>query len=235
MSPNTLPTAATTARNPFLAYSEAMTRRIIDGETLKFNKGDFLAGKDAVVVPTGTELVAVMDSLMVGWIKWRGGKPVDGRMGFVIDGFVPPRRRDLDDFESDLWEAGKDGDLRDPWQLTNTLVLIDPAAKAIYTFSTASRGGFDAIAKLCKTHAKAPAGTYPVIRLEVGSYQHQDRSIGKVKFPIFETGKKVASALDFDSVLAASRGETEALTAPTEAPEAIEHDAGEPIDDEIPF
>ena len=61
-----------------------------------------------------------------------------------------------------IYEAG---DLRNPWQFINTLVLIDLATKAIYTFSASSRGGLSAIAELCKTHAKkAPAGTYPVVR-----------------------------------------------------------------------
>ena len=183
---------STTSRTAFLAYSEAMTRRTIDGETLKFNKGDFLAGKLGVVVPIGTELVAVMNSLAIGYLKWKSSKPVDSRMGLLADGFPPPRRSELDEYSSDTWETGSDGDIRDPWQFTNTIVLIDPATKAIYTFSANSRGGLDAIGKLCRDHAKkSPAGTYPVIRLEVGSYQHRDKTIGRVKFPIFEVIKFV--------------------------------------------
>ena len=230
----TLQTNAT-MRNPFLAYAEAMAPRRLDGEMLKFVKGDYLVGKDGKPLPTGTQLVAIMNTLMIGWVKWQSDKPVDARMGYVADGFQPPRRRDLDDFESDKWEQDRDGDLRDPWQFTNSLVLIDPVSKAnIYTFTTTSRGGFGAIAELCKAHAKAPAGSYERISLEVGQYQHNDRSIGKVKFPIFKALEHVQAA-PYDEALVRSRGETEALTAPTEAPAAIGARPFAPIDDDIPF
>jgi hypothetical protein len=230
MSSTTLQTIPAT-RNPFLSYAEAMTRRTIDGEILKFVKGEYVAGKDGVVVPVGTEFVAVMDTLAIGYLKWKGGKPVDSHMGLIIDGFTPPRRSEVDEIESDTWEVDKSGDLKDPWQFTNTIVLIELAAKGIYTFGASTRGGLDAIGKLCREHAKkSPAGAYPIIGLDVGSYQHTDRSIGKVKFPIFEVGKKVAAAEDFDALLAASRGETEASTAPTEPPAAIEH-APPPIEE----
>ena len=194
-----------------------MTPHRLDGEALKFNKGDFLAGKDGVVVPIGTKLVAIMDSLAVGWIKWHGGKPVDYRMGLVVDGFTP-RRSELDEHSSDGWEVGTDGDLRDPWAFTNTLAMINPSTEAISTFNTNSRGGIGAVGELCKAHAKEQAkqqakgspGTYPLVRLEVGSYQHQDRSIGRVKFPIFNPVEFVP-AQSFDALLAASRGETAAI------------------------
>ena len=56
-----------------------------------------------------------------------------------------------------IYEAG---DLRDPWQFINTLVLIDLATKAIYTFSASSRGGLGAVAELSRrTPKKETAGT----------------------------------------------------------------------------
>ena len=231
---NTLQTTSTTARNPFLAYAESMTRNTVKGDLLKFTKGDYLAGKHAILVPIRTELVAIMSGLTIGWIKWRDNKPTgDYRMGLVVDNYVPPRRSELDDEEGDNWETDKSGDLKDPWQFTNMLPMIDLATKAIYTFSASSRGGLDAIGKLCKEHAKkTPAGRYPVIRLEVGSYQHPDKSIGRVKFPIFEVVKFV-KAEGCDSMLAESRGEGEALTAPRDAPAAIEHDAPISVEGEV--
>jgi hypothetical protein len=127
MTNTALQTSTTTARNPFLAYAAAMAPRRLDGKPLKFVKGDYIVGKDGDVLPLKTRLVAIMNSLMVGRVKWRGGKPVDARMGYVADGFQPPRRSDLDDYESDRWETDRDGDLVDPWQFTNQLVFIDPA------------------------------------------------------------------------------------------------------------
>lgn len=201
---NTLQTTST-ARNPFLAYAEAMTPRRLDGTLLRFIKGDF-ALKEGKALPIGTKLVAIMNTLTIGWVKWMGGKPVDYRMGLVIDGFTPPRRADLDDYEGDNWEKDGDGDPRDPWQFVNTVVFTEPATRAMYTFSAPSRGAIGAIGELCKAHAKAPAASYPLISLESGSYQHPDRTIGRVKFPIFRVLEFVAAA-PYDDTLTRSRGE----------------------------
>jgi len=116
------------------------------------------------------------------------------------------------------------GDRKDPWSFINTLVFISPLPEAsIYTYSTSSRGGFNAIGELCRQHAKAPDETYPLVKLETGSYQHKDRSIGRVKFPVLEIVKHVARG-PYDAELAAARGETRRVEA--EAPDGVT-----PIDD----
>jgi hypothetical protein len=226
------------SRANFLAYAAAITPHRLDGTRLKFNKGEFLSGKDGDVVPLGTKLVAVMPTLMIGWTKWRGGKPgPDHRMGYVFDGFKPPHRRDLDDFESDDWEVDKRGDRRDPWQFSSELAFINPATKAIFTFSTSSRGGLGALGELSNTYGKeAPAETYPLIELQAGSYQHDDRAIGRVRFPIFGATEFVA-AEPWDAVLALSHGES--VASPTEQPFGADVDTdygvGHDPDDNIPF
>ena len=153
-------------RNPYLEYSEAVARRRLDGEPLTFAKGDWPVGKGDATLAASTQLVAIMPTLTIGWIKWRGGKPVDGRMGLVVDGFKPPRRADLDDHESANWEEDAAGDLRDPWQSSNEIVFTTPDATRIFTFRTSSRGGFGALGELCKAHARAPAKSYPLVTLE---------------------------------------------------------------------
>lgn len=248
MTTTALQTSTTTARNPFAAYAEAMAPRRLDGRTMKFVKGDYLVGKDGAVLPPRTQLVAIMNSLMVGWVKWRGGKATgDSRMGYVADGFLPPRRSDLDDDQSDRWETDRDGDLVDPWQFTNQIVFIDPATKGIFTFSTSSRGGFNAIADLCKLHAMAPARSYAIVSLDVGSYQHADKTIGRVRFPVFAPVGRV-DATPYDEALARSRGENAsppALETPASAglpPSApLDFDDGyagpsrDEIDSDVPF
>ncbi len=244
MTTNALQTAPTN-RNPFAAYGETIATRRLDGKPLKFNKGDYIIGKDDGELAIGTKLVAVMLTLEIGWTKWQGNKPVDRRMGLVIDGFQPPRRRDLDDYASENWETDASGALRDPWQFSNTLVFAEPRTKMLYTFNAPSRGAIGAIGELCKAHGKVMAETYPLVSLEVGSYQHSDRAIGKVKFPIFRVVEHVA-AKPFDDALAASRGEMVAVESPPtaalsppplDAPpaEAYADALSRTIDDDIPF
>jgi hypothetical protein len=188
--------APNASRANFLAYAAAMTPHRLDGVRLKFNKGEFLAGSHDTIVPIGTKLVALMHTLRVGFTKWRQGKPAgDYRMGYVFEGFKPPRRSELDDFESDNWEVDKNGDRRDPWQFSNEVALVDPATKAIYTFASGSRGGLGALGELSNTYGKeAPAETYPLISLETGNYQHDDRAIGRVRFPKFDVHEFVPAA-----------------------------------------
>ncbi len=60
----------------------------ITGDLLKFAKGDFLAGQDNREIAIGTRLIANMDLLEVGWIKWEDSRPIDRRMGRFAEGFI---------------------------------------------------------------------------------------------------------------------------------------------------
>jgi hypothetical protein len=181
------------AGNLFAAYGDAAGGggRIV-GELLKFSKGDFLAGQDSRLIPQGSKLVAVMDTLEVGWQRWENQRPVSFRMGLLIEGFTPPSRQDLGDNDSSLWETDDDGEPRDPWQATNYLRFVDLNNKdrLEFTFTTSSKGGLGAVAKLCREYGRAVekegrAEQYPIVRLDVESYAHRDRSLGRIKFPSF--------------------------------------------------
>jgi hypothetical protein len=174
----------------FVGYGEAATARSITGTLLRFSKGDFLAGQDGVDVPIGSRFVAIMDSLLVGWIRWENNAVSDhSKMGSVVEGFQPERRSDLGDHDKDRWEVDNESQPRDPWQFSNYLILHDVESGEVYTFATASKGGLGAIGELCKVYGNAmrqKPDQYPVVKLDVGSYQHRDRSLGRIKFPIFE-------------------------------------------------
>ena len=118
---------ATAEANPFLSYGNAVSSRTIVGKLLKFSKGDFVAGMQDEEIAVGTQLVAVMPELLVGWTKWRDNRPADQVMGKISDGYVPPKRKDLGDLDETDWEIGDDGRRRDPWAYTNYLILIEPA------------------------------------------------------------------------------------------------------------
>jgi hypothetical protein len=103
-------------------------------------------------VPIGTKFIAVMPSLVAGFVGGADGKPVDREhMGKVIDGYVPPRVADLPLRDKSQWERDDRGELRDPYQLTNELTLIhNEKPDVVYTFTTSSRGGLKAIGEIAK-------------------------------------------------------------------------------------
>jgi hypothetical protein len=174
--------------NPFEAYGNATVNTRIVGQLLKFSKGDYLAGQDNTDIPLGTKLAAIMDQLMVGWIKWQDNKPVEHDMGLVASGHVPKKRAELDDNDADLWETDDEGEKRDPWQYSNYLIVVDQKEKTPFTFTTSSKGGINAIGELCKIYGKVMRerpDEYPIIELGVGSYLHPNKKYGRIKYPVF--------------------------------------------------
>ena len=145
---------ATNETNPFVEYGRAATARGgIEGTLLKFNKGDFIAGQEAEEVPLGTQLVALVDKLMTGWVYWQDGLPRDKHhMGLVAESYVPPRRSELGDLVKANWECNDRGEAQDPWQLTNYLPLRRIDNGELYTFATNSKGGLTAVGQLCKDY-----------------------------------------------------------------------------------
>jgi hypothetical protein len=180
---------STTGSNPWLEYGAAVGVNDITGDLLTFTKGDYLAGRDKRVVAIGTQLVANMDSLEIGFIKWQNNRPADRRMGRCADGYKPAKRAELGDNDKTLWETDDDGNPRDPWQFTNRLILADPEDGQLYTFATSSTGGLSAIGTLCSTYGqdmRQHPDEWPIVELGVGSYAHNNKSYGRIKFPIFE-------------------------------------------------
>jgi len=189
-------TALTTARY-FEKYGQAASGRRFVGDLLKFGKdGVYVAGQENREIPRGARMVAYMDSLRVGWVCWEDGRPVDDRMGLVAEGFVPPKRSDLDRTDQSQWEEFDGGEPRDPWQFSNDLVLFDPQNEQFYTFVTSSRGGLGALGELSKAYGQrlrqAP-GEWPIVSLEGDSYQHRIRSRGRIKFPILRVASWVVA------------------------------------------
>jgi hypothetical protein len=205
--------AANEQKNMFEAYGEAATPRAIEGTLLRFSKSDFLAGasSDAIEVALGTRFVAVMDSLNIGWLRGDNNAPCDPRMGLVVDGFQPTN--ELGDLDREMWERDSEGEPRDPWQFTNNLVLREIETGEVYTFATSSKGGLGAIGELCKVHGKhirQQPDDYPIVELDIGSYQHRDRSLGRIKYPIF----KVVGFINKDELTADKAPATEPPKSP---------------------
>lgn len=177
--------------NPFTAYGSSMSgSRSIIGKLLKFTKGDYTAGQENEEVAENTRLVANMDTFLIGWQKWLDDKPSGEEMGLLKDSYTPPRRDELGDTDQEKWGVGPDGNVRDPWQFTNRVILKKPGksknGEGLFTFITGSRGGIGAMTRLCQAYGeemRAHPDENPVVTLGVGSYVHSD--FGKIKFPIF--------------------------------------------------
>ena len=175
--------------NPFLAYGNEATQRNIVGELLKFSKGDWMSGQDNDDVAVGTQFVANMDEMLVGWIRWQDNKPTDHIMGKVSEGYQIMRRNELGDTDQSEWDVDDRGQPRDPWQLSNYLLMKGVSDGELYTFTTGSKGGRDALGDLCKEYGKVlvqHASEYPVVAIGVRFYDHPNKSYGRIKTPEFK-------------------------------------------------
>jgi hypothetical protein len=177
-------------RNAFESYGQQMSMTSITGTLIKFNKGDWVTGDDEDL-EEGTELVANMDALMVGWIKWIDQRPAEQIMGPVAEAYQPPRRSELGDTDQSQWEQDQDGRPRDPWQLSNYIVMKEPGQDAseanLYTFATSSKGGLGALGALCKVYGKemrTRPDDYPIVKLGSDHYNHA--TFGRTYVPVFD-------------------------------------------------
>ena len=177
-----------TTQNFFEKYGKAATATSIVGRLLKFNKfGEYRAGQEEEEIEYGTRLAAYMNSLCVGYQRWEDGRPAEQIMGPVSEGFVPPRRDTLGYLDKGKWDSFDDGDPRDPWQFTNTIVLVDLETGNKFTFTTSSKGGLSAMGRLSLTYGeqvRQKPGDAPVVELGGGSYKHPNKKYGEVRYPL---------------------------------------------------
>jgi hypothetical protein len=221
---------ATYAFDAFEAYANAVVPRTIIGTLLRFSKGDYVSGEESKEIPIGSVFTANVDELLAGWIKWSGGKPVEHVMVRVAEGLALPKREVLGDRDGSCWEADSAGVPRDPWQFTNYLPLLNEEG-GIFTFATSSRGGLTAIGDLTRRYARhRRAGhrdVHPMIALDVGSYQHQNREYGRIKYPVLTPMGWAPKEVFTDALAAAGLG--------AEPPASPEETQAEDMGDDIPF
>jgi hypothetical protein len=126
-------------------------------------------------------------------------------MGLLKDGHKPQARNTLGDTDEQYWETDNQGKPQDPWKETNYIVLKGVTDSELYTFSTASVGGRGAFKKLCDAYSagkRMHPGQFPIVALNVGSYDHPDKSRGRIKFPEFKIVDWVPVSV-FDDAVAA--------------------------------
>lgn len=236
-------------KNVYEQYAEQMSRQRIIGDLLKFSKGEWLAGRDGELIDEGAELVAGCDGLEIGWTKWQDFKPVEFRMGLLSQGFVPAKRNELPDQDPLMWPRDEtSGQPRDPWQASNTLVLMDAETKGLYTFAAASKGALGAVGRLMGIygkHIRQAPDMLPVVALMSDSYKHSNKAFGRIAFPVLKVTGWVPRA-PFDAALAGAiliDGEAEAEEGPPMKPTqdyvAVKGRRGRPPrrrdDEDVPF
>lgn len=163
------------------AANEA-AEQTIRGTLLKFADWRWTAGKEATPIPDGTKLVALATA--AGWVRWQDAKPVEYRMR--EPGRRLPEREELGYDDQGDWEAGPDGEPKDPWANTRWVYLVDPQTAEAFTFTTSSWGGRNAVATLGDQIARmrsVHADAVPIVELRAAE---MPTKFGRKSKPIFK-------------------------------------------------
>jgi len=214
----------------------ARVRQNFEGTILKYIKGNWTAGKDGTDM-NGAELLALVDRLAVGWTKWIDRRPVDYRVGFVSEGFRPPRRQDLDMQNENQWPENFSGNPKDPWQFGMHLPLFDESKAEQYIFTTQSQGGRNAIAALAEAYAdKRASGKNELPMVELGTDSYDHRSYGSVDIPLLNIlgWKEPPKIVTTPKALPSAPMEGAAAATP-ERERIARRSMKDEMDDEIPF
>jgi hypothetical protein len=188
--------------NYYEAYGSQAVGRNFTGQILKFTKGRYPYGQHNERLEIGTRVIVDMPTLQVGWVKWQDGNPVDAHMGNVNEGYQPPKRptlgdwneEDPDDRHTDAWEQDeKTGEYRDCWQFNNSVVMRELGTtgddEGLFTFVTSSRGGISAIGMISKKYGRKireDAEALPIVELNTDSYPHREKKFGDIDIPVFD-------------------------------------------------
>jgi len=177
--------------NAFDAFGDTTASSNIVGTLLKFNKGDWLLGRDQEEVEEGTKFVVLMDDMQVGWQKWMDSKPTEQRFQKITDpSFQHVSRKDLDAQDESEWEIGDDGKPRDPWSATSLVFLKNVGdygeEATLYTLPANSKGLLKAVGELSKIYAakvRQDPSVNPIVEVGSDSYMHPNKAYGRIKTP----------------------------------------------------
>jgi hypothetical protein len=143
------------------------------GKLLKFTKaGEFVC--DDKIVMLQSRFIADMDSLRVGYTKWKSWKPVEQRMGLVAEGYRLLPREEMGDTDESRWDTDNSGKLVDPW--TETVSISLAGDDGLCSFVTSTKGGVRAVKALVLTYSNemlVRRNEYPVVELAAESYSNR--------------------------------------------------------------
>jgi hypothetical protein len=161
----------------------------IAGHLLKLTQnGEFRTKDTDEKIEKNVEFGCLADETFVGWQKFNGpGEPPDRIMGLLYGGFVLPPKSDLPDRDEAFWLPGLSGAPEDPWKYTMYVVLRKVETNEIYTFSTDSRSGCQAVTALLRHYnqmEKRGENAFPVVRLEA-ILRDRVKAAGTYRVPLF--------------------------------------------------
>jgi hypothetical protein len=177
--------ASTGISDPYLAFSAAESGQDILGDMIRFAKGDYLAGANKTEIPGGSEFLAAVDAIVVGWQRWLGKQQVEKRLGRLSDGFIEPAREELGHLDESAWEVDAEGRPVDPWAKTRMVPLKRLADGTLFTLVLNGKGrSGEAIGRLVGAFGRSRYRDtdYPIIRLGTDAYSH--KVYGRIKFPV---------------------------------------------------
>jgi hypothetical protein len=156
---------------------------IIQGQLLKFSEGTWQYGQDATVYPERMPLVALATA--AAWVRWEDNKPAQ------YDKRAPntpwKERHELGFEDETKWALGPDGKtLRDPWQKTKFVYLMQPETSEIYTYSTSSWSGQNAVYELAGQIARKRYSGIGVVPLVELTRAPMKTKFGKKWKPVFK-------------------------------------------------
>jgi hypothetical protein len=180
---NKLATTQTQA-SAYRAFADEDAASAIAGDMILYNKGLWTRGEGKTPVPTNAQFIANLDEGYRGMVRWSGGKPVDHRIGRIVDRFPMPQLEELSHRDESKWETDEDGNPRDPWTVSYRLVMKDAATGELVTFVTGSWGGqraFRIIYGQFDQGKHQHPGCWPVVRLE--TEYRQNKRYGPIPEP----------------------------------------------------
>jgi hypothetical protein len=135
-------------------------------------------------LPDGTLLIAILQQLRHGFIRFRGEGEAPDIVDQAIDDTRPPLTRD-DIPEGYEQEPGMDGALRDCWQEQFRVPMLDSGEDGelfIFTARNAvSRIAVQALLGRCLRHSKYLDGLCPIIKIGKGAYFNKKLKVNKPK------------------------------------------------------
>jgi hypothetical protein len=167
------------------------------GDLLKLSgkTGSLTYGSQGTELGAGVKLATLLGEAKVGFIRWRDGKAEDQAwLRLADDPDLKALRQTLDETDPSEWEElGPSGAPKDPYRESVMLPMVRMEDGHVFTFTSSSVGGTSAVKRLvkyCLIHLRAvPAAMadhVPIVEINVGHYQHPNRQVGQIFFPILD-------------------------------------------------
>lgn len=163
-------------------------------DLLLFNgkTGEWSHARDQIELPIGTEVVAIVDQGMRGFVRFDDGTPRHRLLPIWPTPDLHALRQQLGDLDPALWlERDAKNNPQDPWRPARQVPVILLKTLDCLVYSTSSFGGVVAVSQLNRAVQAArrdPTNmdALPIVALDAKSYTHPTKSFGKIFSPVLD-------------------------------------------------